>query len=89
MWRLIKKFFASKNEEPFLILIAGAREESSVRERLLTIWDEQPFERQKTLKRWIKQLEAQEAPIYFSRPSGVCTTMLQRDAPLWYYKSAN
>ena len=67
---LIKKLFATKPEDPFLTLMAVAREEDTIRERLLTILDQRPFERQHTLERWIIELEAQEAPEYFRNAVG-------------------
>ncbi|HAK51392.1 MAG TPA: hypothetical protein DCM54_05735 [Gammaproteobacteria bacterium] len=67
---LIKKFFVTKPEDPFLTLMAVAREEETIRERLLTILDQRPLERQQTLERWIIELEAQETPEYFRKAVG-------------------
>ena len=54
-----------RDDEPFVQLMAVAREDAEIRERMISILEQAPFERKSSLKTWIRSMQLQQAPESF------------------------
>ena len=53
---------AGREEDAFLQLMVVARDDPSIAAHLVTILDQEPFQRQSSLNTWLRDLELQRAP---------------------------
>jgi|TARA_B100001971_G_C18211908_1_gene551266 hypothetical protein len=65
LFKYLKKFFSSSGDEHFLQFISVARQDEHIREQLISILNQDPFNRKSSLNTWVRTMQFQQAPESF------------------------
>ncbi|MCZ6502808.1 MAG: hypothetical protein O6945_09875 [Gammaproteobacteria bacterium] len=65
MPKYLNKFFSQRDDEPFVQLMSVAREDADIRAQLISILQQDPFNRKSRLNTWIRTMQLQQAPESF------------------------
>jgi len=65
LFKYLDKFFSQRNDEPFLQLMVVVQEDPDIRSQLISILNQDSFNRKSSLNTWIHTLKLQQAPESF------------------------